>query len=79
MEEINRIKLQFLAILRGWIKEHMGNQTELATGMGVSNVSVCKIFSGGGGVTFRTDWKFANALKVDFIPGICKLQRKGKR
>ena len=79
MEEINRIKLQFLVMLRGWIKEHMGNQTELAVGMGISNAYVCKFFSGGSGVTFRTDWKFANALKVDFIPGICKRLRKGKR
>ena len=79
MEEINRIKLRFRAKQWGWIKEHMGNQTELAVGMGISNVSVCKIFSGGGGVTFRTDWNFANALKVDFISRICKRLRKGKR
>ena len=72
------IKLQFLAMLWGWIKEHMDNQTELATEMGVPNVHVCKFFSGGGGVTFRTERKFAHALKVDFILGICKRLRKGK-
>ena len=47
--------------------------------MGISNAYVCKFFSGGSGVTFRTDWNFANALKVDFISRICKRLRKGKR
>lgn len=76
MEEIDRIELQFLAKLQARIKELGINQSELAERMGVSRAYVCKFFSGGGGVTFRTAWKFAKALKVDFTPGIRKRRRK---
>lgn len=76
MEDIDRIELQFLAKLRARIKELGINQAELAARMGVSKAYVCKFFSGGGGVTFHSAWKFTKALKLDFIPGIRKRRRK---
>ena len=79
MEEIDRIELQFLIKLQAWIKELLIDHSELVARTGVSNGYFCKFFSGDGCVMCHTDLKFAEAQKVDFILGICKRQRKGKR
>ena len=70
MTTIDHIASAFLRRILRRMKELGVSQSELAKRMNVSRPYVTKVLSRDVNFSFRTAWKLANALKMDFFPDL---------
>ena len=70
MKAIDKIGSAFLRRILLRMKELGVSQTELAKRMNVSRPYITKVLSHDVNFSFRTAWKLANALKMDFFPDL---------
>ena len=68
MTTIDHIGSAFLRRILRRMKQLGVSQTELARRMNVSRPYITKVLSRDVNFSFRTAWKLANALKMDFFP-----------
>ena len=72
MTTIDRIGSAFLRRILRRMKQLGISQSELAKRMNVSRPYITKVLSHDVNFSFRTAWKLANALKMDFFPTCAK-------
>ena len=70
MKAVDRIGSAFLRRILRRMKQLGMSQTELARRMNVSRPYITKVLHQDVNISFRTAAKLANALKMDFIPGL---------
>ena len=70
MKTVDHICSAFLRQILLRMKELGVSQTELARRMNVSRPYITKVLSHDVNFSFRTASKLANALKMDFLPGL---------
>ena len=70
MKAIDKIGSAFLRRILRRMKELGVSQIELAKRMNVSRPYITKVLSRDVNFSFRTAWKLANALKMDFFPDL---------
>ena len=70
MKAIDKIGSAFLRRILLRMKELGVSQTELAKRMKVSRPYITKVLHQDVNISFRTAAKLANALKMDFFPGL---------